>query len=70
MLRTKIARFYFCYLSDTLTDSTLTQIGDVVYRHHATVIHAKNTVKDWLSYDKIVIRELEEIETNIENRLK
>ena len=65
MLRTKIARFYYCYLSNILTDSTLQQIGDVVYRHHATVIHAKDTVSDWLSYDKQVIRELEEIETII-----
>jgi len=68
MLRTKIARFYYCYLSKLLTESTLTEVGDVVYRHHATVIHANNTVKDWLSYDKQVIKELEEIETKIEER--
>ena len=69
MLRTKTARFYYSYLSKQLTDFSLQQIGDVVYRNHATIIHANTTVKGWLSYDKKVIKELEEIETNIENRL-
>ena len=70
MLRTKIARFYYCYLSRTIYKSPFQVIGDVVYRNHATVIHANNTVKGWLTYDKEVVKQLEEIETNIERRLK
>jgi len=65
MLKTKIARFYYCYLAKLLTEASLQQIGNVVYRHHATVIHAKDTVSDWLSYDKEVINHLEELETLI-----
>ena len=68
MLRTKIARFYFMYLSKQLTDATFQQIGDVVYRNHATVIHAVKTVSGWISYDKKAIKELEDIETLINER--
>lgn len=68
MLLTKTARFYYIYLSKMLTENSLDAIGKVVYRHHATVIHGNNTVKDWLTYDKQVIKQLEDIETNIENK--
>jgi len=65
LFEVKVARFYYCYIARLLSDYSLDKIGALVGRHHATVLHANNTVKDWLAYDKQVINDIEEIESKI-----
>jgi len=63
----KVARFYYCYIARLMSDYSLDKVGALIGRHHATVLHANNTVKDWLAYDKQVINDCEEIETKIKD---
>ena len=60
----KTARFYYCYIARTIYNIELKHIGLVINRKHATVIHANNTVKKWMCYDKKVKKQLEEIGIN------
>jgi hypothetical protein len=47
------ARHIFCYLaSKAYGRFTLKQIGGIVNRDHASVLHAKRKVKDLMEYDK------------------
>ena len=59
------ARQLIIYLGKRLTDNSLTEIGAVVRRSHATVIHALNTMSDQMEYDKQLKREAEMLESEL-----
>jgi hypothetical protein len=77
------ARHAFCYLAyHAINNHTLKEIGKVINRDHATVLHGKNKIQDFIDFDKRVkklITDLkvklggfckEDVETNREtNRL-
>lgn len=49
------ARHIFCYLAYTsATGHTLTEIGRFIGRDHATVLHSRNKIKDFLTFDKYI----------------
>lgn len=64
-LDTKIARFIYCYLAREMDLDTVVRIGKKVYRHHATIIHGHNTVKNWLTYDKHLGKTIEQIKEQL-----
>ena len=66
MYRTKVARFVYLYFSRLMTEDTFVDIGWVVYRNHATVLHGIKQVQDWKRFDKSFERELKEIEVLLE----
>jgi len=69
-IKSSMPRHYYVYLSLKFTKASNQEIGRVIHRHRATVISSRDNIKTWLKYDKEVIKQLEEIETNIERRLK
>ena len=60
------ARHLFCYFARKRTKLSLQEIGNILNRDHATVLHSVKTVKDLLTYD----REFIEIVPEIENKIK
>jgi chromosomal replication initiator protein len=60
------ARHLFCYFARKRTKLSLQEIGNILNRDHATVLHSVRTVKDLLTYD----REFIEIVPEIENKIK
>ena len=56
------ARNIVMYLIKKYTDSSLSQIGAVVHRDHATVAYALNTMEDLMSYDAVLRQEIASIE--------
>lgn len=61
------ARFYYFYLARNYTQYSLASVGAVVGRDHATVMHGVTEIEKYLSFDKTVINDLEEIETLLED---
>lgn len=49
------------------TDMTYKEIGDIFYKDHTTVIHAKNTIRDLMSTDEKVSHRVEELKKQIAN---
>ena len=56
------ARNIVMYLIKKYTDSSLSQIGAVVHRDHATVAYSLNTMEDLMSYDAVLRQEIASIE--------
>ena len=56
------ARNIVMYLIKKYTDSSLSQIGAVVHRDHATVAYSLNTMEDLMSYDAVLRQEVASIE--------
>ena len=57
------ARQMFIYLSKNLTDRSLVDIGNCMgHRSHTTILHALNTIKQQLKYDKVLKHELQLLE--------
>jgi uncharacterized protein with PhoU and TrkA domain len=64
-------RYIFYFLAEKYTANSMLQIG----RHagqlrgkqydHATVLHGRNKIRDYIAYDKKLLREIEEIIGNI-----
>lgn len=59
------ARNIVMYLIKKYTDSSLTQIGAVVHRDHATVAHSLGTMDDLMSYDVVLRQEVASIERTL-----
>ena len=59
------ARNIVMYLMKKYTDSSLSQIGLVVNRDHATVAHSLNTMDDLMSYDVVLRQEVASIERTL-----
>lgn len=53
-----IARQMAIYLIKNKTDMTLKEIGSMFNRDHTTVIYAVETIKDLISYDKVLRSEI------------
>lgn len=49
---------------------TLEQIGEVFNRHYSTVIYSLKMIDNYLSYDKKIQKDLEELLKLIENKLE
>lgn len=56
------ARNIVMYLIKKYTDSSLSQIGAVVHRDHATVAYSLNAIEDLMSYDAVLRQEIASIE--------
>lgn len=57
------ARQMFIYLSKNLTEHSLADIGNCMgHRSHTTILHAFNTIKQQLEYDKVLKHELQLLE--------
>ncbi|MCQ2311263.1 MAG: chromosomal replication initiator protein DnaA [Paludibacteraceae bacterium] len=57
------ARQMFIYLAKSLSDYSLVDIGNKMgHRSHATILHALNTIKKQLEYDKVLKHDLQMIE--------
>ena len=59
------ARNIVMYLMKKYTDSSLSQIGSIVNRDHATVAHSLNTMDDLMSYDVVLRQEVASIERTL-----
>lgn len=54
------ARHIFCYMAWKLTELPLQVIGENINRHHATVVHSRDTVDGLKEIDKVFRSKLEE----------
>ena len=55
------ARYLSIYMIKTKTDMTLKEIGKIFNRDHATIIYAVESIKDTMSYDKVIRAEVERL---------
>lgn len=63
-----IARQFYCYFARNYTNCTLQEIGSFIKKDHATVIHAVNSIDNYLYIkDKFIIQKHKEILKEIEN---
>lgn len=59
------ARFYYFYLARQHTNYSFANVGSIVGKDHASVMHGCKQIESYLSYDKEVINDLEQLETII-----
>lgn len=59
------ARSIYFHLCKNNTNNSLTEIGRSVGKHHATVLHGINQLKDWTFYDTKIRKQLLEAEGKI-----
>lgn len=63
-----IARQFYCYFARKYTNCTLQEIGSFIKKDHATVIHAINSIDNYIyTKDKFIIQKYKEILKEIEN---
>lgn len=60
-----IARYIYFNLAKNLTGKTMTSIGKVVGRNHATVLHGIRVLNDWIETN----REVRDIYTRVKDQL-
>lgn len=60
------ARQLFCYFTRKRTELSFSEIGDIINRDHATVIHSVKEIKNLLTYDREFKEIVPEIEAKIE----
>lgn len=55
------ARHLFCYFARKESKMSFKEIGDIINRDHASVMHASNKVKNLMEYDKEFMQKVPEI---------
>lgn len=61
-----IPRQIFCFLARKYTTSTLKEIGSFIFRDHASVIYACESIEGQMSVDKTLRKRVEEISSEYE----
>ncbi len=59
-----LVRHLFCYFAVVRAGFATTETGYFLNRDHSTVIHGRDSINDYLFYDKQVKRIVEEIESD------
>lgn len=65
----KFPRMISIYFSSKYTKLSLSELGKLFKKDHATIIHANKTVKNWVDTDKILKATIEMIDSRIMNRI-
>jgi chromosomal replication initiation ATPase DnaA len=69
-----IARFYYCYFARNFylksEEQKINEVMELINKNRTTFYNAVKTVQNLSCVDREVTKQLEEIETNIQNRLK
>jgi len=60
------ARFYYCYIAWITGGYSLNEISTLVgFRDHTTIMHARDTVMDNLTYEKRTIADISELKSKL-----
>ena len=60
------ARHVFCYLAyHSIANHTLKEVGDYIERDHATVLHSKNRIMNFLDFDKRTIKIISDLRNTL-----
>ena len=66
-----IVRQIYCYVACLATNATKSEIGEVIVRNHATVIHSCRKVKNNMEVkDPITMRTYEKVESILEPKIQ
>lgn len=67
--KTMEARHLFCYFAKQKTNATLLQIGNMINRHHSTVINSLQLISDMIDIgDEQTINSIQKIDDYIRNK--